>query len=499
MADQDEQANSTSEKKCWDRLIKIGAWPLFAKIAVWVILALVVFFLVTKGLSGHWFLGFMAYLGDKAEPIKITTTALTMIGGIGAVGYLVIKYQERTAAQRAEQRENEQQQLARQSEEREQRGEQRAIARQQADELLDAIHLLGDDKASTRIAGVQSLVQIGQSRPEMRQRIVDILCGYLRTDRNKDGAVESTILTTLKEHLTPQDSDPDLLWENMDIDLRNSTITEPINLSGIVCRKFDMSEAHVNSTTRSNFTDAEFTLNAYFRNITCDKGMNFRNVKFGMSMERNPEESGADFSNAKLLNYSFYGAEFMNANFINSQISNCNFLRTHFHYADFYKAKMDTTYFSGALLEYTGFNACQFSDVSFQEAVFPNATMFDLSTFENTANFRECKVTGSLIFDEVGFGEKGQGAQVSFYEAHIFGSISAVDARNHGSWSFNKTHFLKSTENIQTQFPERMHDSTGHNITFENAFFDLDEKDASNVIKEWERKTNLITSPSQLQ
>lgn len=449
------------------------------------VLALAVFFLVTKGLLGHWFLGFMAYLGSGAEPIKITATALTMIGGIGAVGYLVIKYQERTAAQRAEQRE--------------QRGEQRAIARQRADELLDAIHLLGDDKASTRVAGVQSLVQIGQSRPEIRQRIIDILCGYLRTDRDKDGAVESTILTTLHNHLCPNGPYAPLFWENIDLDLRNSTITEPIDLSKIVCRRLDMSEAHVNSTTRPNFTDAEFTLNAYFRNITCDKGMNFSNVKFGMSMEGNPEEKGADFSDAKLLGYDFFSAEFMNANFMNSQISSCSFRRASFHHAEFHESKMDKTIFSGALLEYTGFSVCRFSDVSFQGAVFPNATIFDLSTFENTANFRKCKVTGSLIFDKVGFGEKGQGAQVIFYEAHIFGSISAVDARNHGSWSFDKTHFLKSTENIQTQFPDRMHDSTGHNITFENAFFDLDEKDASNVIKEWELKTHFLTSHSKLQ
>lgn len=478
MADQDEQDNhekTTFKKKCRDGLNRIGGWPLFAKIAVWVVLALFVFFLVTKGLSGDGVLGFMAYLGSGAEPIKITATALTMIGGIGAVGYLVIKYQERTAAQRAE---------------------QRAIVRQQADELLDAIHLLGDDKASTRIAGVQSLVQIGQSRPEIRQRVTDILCGYLRTDRNNDNAVESTILTTLHNHLRPNGPYASLFWENIDLDLGNSTITEPIDLSGIVCRKLDMSEAHVDSTTRLNFTDAEFTLNANFQKITCREGMDFSHAKFGMGMEGKPEEKGAVFSHAKLRKYKFLGAEFMNADFSFSQIVGCDFSKSYFHQASFWQSKVDKTIFLGALLKDTEFSYCRFSEVSFRGAVFPDHTLFNLSSFENTATFIDCKVTGSLIFDEAGFGHTGRVTWVVFDEARLFGSISAVDARNQGSWSFNRTHFLKSTENIQTQFPDSMHGSTGDNITFEKAIFDLDEKDASSAVKEWEQKNNYSNSPT---
>lgn len=493
MADQDEQKNTKILKKCRDQLDKIGAWPLFAKIAVWVVLALFVFFLVTKGLSGDGVLGFMAYLGSGAEPIKITATALTMIGGIGAVGYLVIKYQERTAAQRAEQRENEQQQLARQAEEREQRAEQRAIARQQADELLDAIHLLGDDKASTRVAGVQSLVQIGQSRSEMRQRIIDILCGYLRTDRDKDGSVESTILTTLHEHLLPKGAYAPLFWADIDLDLRNSTITEPINLSGIVCRRIDMSEAHINSITRPNFSYAEFTLNAHFQNITCSKGMDFSHAKFGMGMEEKPEEREAVFSGAHLQEYKFLGAEFMNANFVDSQISRCDFTRSYFHHASFWRSKVDKTIFLCALLEDAGFNYCRFSGVDFRRAVFPDDTSFVLSSFENSADFGMCNVASSLIFDDASFGEEGQVTRVVFDEARLFGSIRAVNARNQGSWSFNRTHFLKSTENIQTQFPDGMHGSTGNNITFEKAIFDLDEKDASSAVKEWEQTTAILS------
>lgn len=463
MADQDEQANATSQKKCWDRLkkcrdslIKIGEWPLFAKIAVWVILALIVFFLVTTGLSGDGVLRFMKYLGRGAEPIRITTTALTMIGGIGAVGYLVIKYQERTAAQRAEQRE--------------QRGEQRAIARQQADELLDAIHLLGDDKASTRVAGVQSLVQIGQGRPEIRQRIIDILCGYLRTDRDNDGAVESTILTTLHEHLIPRGPFTPLFWKNINLDLRNSMITEPIDLSGIVCRTLDMSEAHVDSTTRPNFRKAQFTLNANFRNITCGKGMDFSYATFGLRIPH----FGADFSNSKLQHYEFMGATFGNVDFTHSYISDCHFLRARLYRASFSNSNVYKTSFSSALLSQTWFDKCKFSDVSFQHAEFPDSTSFNQSSFDRMANFRRCKVSRSLLFDDACFGPEGHEAWVLFDGAQIFGSISAEDAQNNAWWSFKGTHFLKSAKNAQTQFPDSMRDSTGQEITFVNAIFDLD-------------------------
>lgn len=401
MADQNEQGNTNFKKKCrgrlkkcWDSLIRISAWPLFAKIAVWVILALIVFFLVTTGLSGDGVLRFMKYLGRGAEPIRITTTALTMIGGIGAVGYLVIKYQERTAAQRAEQRE--------------QRGERRAIARQQADELLDAIHLLGDDKASTRVAGVQSLVQIGQGLPEIRQRIIDILCGYLRTDRDNDGAVESTILTTLHEHLIPRGPFTPLFWKNIDLDLRNSTITEPINLSGIVCRTLDMSEAHVDSTTRPDFQKAKFTLNANFRNITCGKGMDFSHAIFGVDSGRKPGERGAVFSDASLLKYSFRVTKFTDADFNNSQISDCDFRHSVFDHATFNKSKVDDTTFADSQLRIAVFDECRLSNVNFQRVSFQLYIGFKSSSFINTIDFDKCKVSGSLILDKANFGLDGQ-------------------------------------------------------------------------------------------
>ena len=87
------------------------------------------------------------------DRIKVTLTAL---GGVGAVGYLVIKYRERAALERSE-----------------------------ADEkLVRAVQQLGDPSPQVRIAGVYALADVTDTYGgPYHQCVVDILCGYLRTDR----------------------------------------------------------------------------------------------------------------------------------------------------------------------------------------------------------------------------------------------------------------------------------------------------------------------------
>lgn len=143
----------------------MGKIPLFITITIWVGLAIFAFLLVAS-LLGHtpiWNLK----LTDQESIVK---TALTLVGGVGAVAYLVIKYQERQQAKRNEER-------ARREETRE---EDRLINTK----MQDAVNQLGSDKVSTRIAGVYALTDIADTyRGGYRQRVVDILCGYLRSDR----------------------------------------------------------------------------------------------------------------------------------------------------------------------------------------------------------------------------------------------------------------------------------------------------------------------------
>nr|WP_239458896.1 hypothetical protein [Bifidobacterium ruminantium] len=180
----------------------MGRLPLFAAIAIWAVLGIIAFLLAM------WWLGRVPPWQLKLDPRKqaenIVKIALTLVGGVGAVAYLVIKYQERQQAGRAEKREK--------------------------DRIVDtkvqaAINQLGSDKASTRIAGVYALTDIADRyKGGYRQRVVDILCGYLRSDRAnyaldelgqpvknasghlvKSGAsdegVESTILSVMRDRL----------------------------------------------------------------------------------------------------------------------------------------------------------------------------------------------------------------------------------------------------------------------------------------------------------
>ena len=184
-----------------------GTWPLFGVILVWVVLALAVFtvlgWLWGKGplWSDRWLTNWRG-AGAGASPLDVVKVSLTTIGGIGGTGYLVIKYRERASAERAE-RDAEQD-----------RAEQR---------LLSGVQQLGSGSPQVRIAGVYSLADVADTyRGEYRQRVVSILCGYLRTQRgeretavseqdgpeqsseekvNHDGAVESTVLEVLIRHL----------------------------------------------------------------------------------------------------------------------------------------------------------------------------------------------------------------------------------------------------------------------------------------------------------
>lgn len=143
---------------------------------------------------------------DDSTQLERIKTSLTVIGGIGAIGYLVIKFRERSALERSE-----------------------------ADEkLVRAVQQLGDTSPQVRIAGVYALADVADTyEGPYHQRVVDILCGYLRTDRllknangetcyatNKDGTldydrpispdgpVESAVLSIIANHLRSPQTTP---------------------------------------------------------------------------------------------------------------------------------------------------------------------------------------------------------------------------------------------------------------------------------------------------
>ena len=206
---------------------------LFCAIVSWILLAIIAYTLLSAiwGDGYGWSRVLTGWqIGATQDPLDRIKVTLTALGGVGAVGYLVIKYRERAALERGE-----------------------------ADEkLVRAVQQLGDSSPQVRIAGVYALADVADTYGgPYHQRVVDILCGYLRTDRllkdangdtryatnedgtpnndrplSTDGAVESTILFVLANHLrlsqkhniTEQNSEGP--WSNCALDLHDAYITE---------------------------------------------------------------------------------------------------------------------------------------------------------------------------------------------------------------------------------------------------------------------------------
>ena len=321
---------------------RFGTWPLFGVILVWVVLALVVFtvlgWLWGEGPLWSWqrWLTNWRGAGVGAGSLDLVKVSLTTIGGIGGTGYLVIKYRERASAERAE-RDAEQN-----------RAEQR---------LLSGVQQLGSGSPQVRIAGVYSLADAADThRGEYRQRVVSILCGYLRTQRGEwrtivneqggperpdkkkvyvshDGAVESTVLEVLVRHLrkrrektkhreaVTQLVEDDQLWCDCTIDLHDAVLTEIA----------DFQDATF--TNNADFWGATFTGYAHFRGATFTNGADFRGATF---------TNNADFWGATFTGYAnFWGTTFTGyAHFWDATFTG---------YAHFWNATFtNDAYFSGA-------------------------------------------------------------------------------------------------------------------------------------------------------
>ena len=345
----DGMTQPSREKPQWGKKLSQkckAAWrrckdSLFGAIAIWAVLGIIAFVLAM------WGLGRVPVWQLKLDPEKqaesIVKIALTLVGGVGAVAYLVIKYQEQQQAGRAEKREKD---------------------RIVDTKMQDAINQLGSDKASTRIAGVYALADIADTyRGGYRQRVVDILCGYLRSDRetyplgedgkpatglprsgDADKAVESTILSMFVAHLKkgPRDENGDVtlrqqvrndqLWCDCSFDLHGATFHEDVRLIG----------------------------------TTFEHGLNFQGTKF---------ERGASFSGAHFTG----DADFLMADFTGG----ANFSGAHFTGdADFGGADLDGANFSGA--HFTG-------GANFVMAEFRTSAVFSGIQGQPSFRFEECK------------------------------------------------------------------------------------------------------------
>jgi hypothetical protein len=398
---------------------------------------------------------------------ELLSSTLTAVGGIGAVGYLVIKYREQASAERAEVHQNE--------------GE--------ADKKLTAaVQQLGSNSPQVRIAGVYALADVADTyEGPYHQRVVDILCGYLRTDRllkdangdtryatNEDGSpnyslpisadnpVESTILSVLASHLRSsttaeakhQSRGP---WSICTLDIHGAHITEHVNFDYAQIGEID---AHgIQLTQGASFTQTKFTNRASFDNSTFTQIANFWKSKF----ENEVSFRGTTFKQVAFFAENSFKQEvdFSEASFTQEvNFRGTQFLRT-------------TDFRHASFKEKTDFSAVSFTQTPrLFEAIFSKLITFEDATFMQTADFRNTTFKGRTIFINCTFQGKTKFTATTFHQDASFQNASFMLTTDFGGVSFiHSVNFSECTFKNAVEFTSS---NFSGDAIFEDTTFMLD-------------------------
>ena len=338
--------------------------PLFAAICLWVTAAVILYTALNwmwgkSGVLSGWTLN-----GETSGPLERIKSSLVIIGGIGGVGYLVIKYREQSGAEsdRARLEENE------------------------ADKkLADAVQQLGSESPQVRIAGVYALADVADTYGsekygvDYNKRAVEIICGYLRTPRSDDGAVESTILRVMTQHLRSDTHSQKNTWSKFKIDLHGANFIETV----------DLSETKVHS---ADFRECIFNKGALFRKTEFLEPTSFAGAHFG----RDGAEYNADFEGAKFTKDS----DFSNCN-LQGENSECNEYLINFEDARFGSTPEHEVKFYGAILRQATFTHSTFYKVDFRNSDLTNS-VFKGTNFWGNAKFSDM-FNNKIILEDAEF------------------------------------------------------------------------------------------------
>lgn len=164
--------------------------------------------------------GFIAFLllnwaFAPVSGLELLKVILTVIAGLGGVVYLVVHFRTQIINEADDRR----------KEVVAKREEEQFIE----DKLFSAFEMLGAEAPSTKIAGIFALTDISDTYGgHYKQRVVDILCGYLRTPREKSELpVETTIISAILKRTTSAQP-----LENAEQIERNAWSNCSINLDG---------------------------------------------------------------------------------------------------------------------------------------------------------------------------------------------------------------------------------------------------------------------------
>ncbi|WP_123645322.1 hypothetical protein [Bifidobacterium mongoliense] len=248
-----------SRRNKWEDASLGEKLTLLGFIALWVFLAAVTFIGICYGFLGSMIWDLHPETKNILEVVRIS---LTIVGGIGAVGYLVIKYQERQAGLREE---------------------RRTVNQLDRRRFGEAIALFGSENTITRMAGVHALIEVGNADPSLQQEIINLLCGYLRSKRDQDNVCESHILKLLHGALSGYFG---VEWrDDLFLDLHGAECVENFYLSDCTILGMNLNGA----TFNSGFTLDNITISGTFQcsRAHFNKYLNLRGCTF---------EEGADFS-----------------------------------------------------------------------------------------------------------------------------------------------------------------------------------------------------------
>lgn len=286
------------------------------------------------------------------------------------------------------------------------KAERRGLDRVTQEQFLPAVTMLASTDVHERVAAVHTLASVADSSGgELRQRVVDILCGYLRTDRSidegdrgtfggagsfADASVESAIVSVIASHLR-SDCPADTSWSECSFDLHGAVIHERCAFSGSVWNA-SCDFSGVTFLGAVDFTDAVFLGRPFFTNTAFVAEAVFRGASF---------PDWAMFSQARFVEWADFagatfgdGADFTGATF-DKQLTMAG--------ANFGAWPL----FEGAAFaDNAEFRHARFGDLAnFVDATFGEGTDFQFASFGDAADFSQARFGAGGVFEDASFGE----------------------------------------------------------------------------------------------
>jgi hypothetical protein len=240
---------------------------------------------------------------NPADRIDVIKTALSVGAGTGGIAALVLGGRRQWATERAHRDVTAHQEKVADATKAD------ATARRITELYAKSSEQLGSDKAPVRLAGLYALERLAEENVDQRQKIVSVLCAYLRMpyvrpdsdtpttgaskeerdlfeQRAQEKEVRLTAQKIICDHLRP-DGDSGSFWGELDLDFTGATLIEfNLGYCHVHSVKFDHANLYVTARfghatlRRALFMRTTFHTIASFESTVFDGITLFTNAKF---------------------------------------------------------------------------------------------------------------------------------------------------------------------------------------------------------------------------